>query len=129
MYQAKELRLLIEKLKDISDDIIVYSGFTHQELIDKQDEDINYILNNIAILIDGRYIEDRNDNSFMVGSNNQQKIILNKKYEQIYSNYFANNTNQIQNFVLDDGIVSVGIHNKDFDTQIRKELSEHYEKK
>jgi hypothetical protein len=65
----------------------------------------------------------------MVGSSNQQKIILNKKYQQQYEKYFNENTNQIQNFVLDDGIVSVGIHNKDFDNKIRKEFINKYEEK
>ena len=64
----------------------------------------------------------------MVGSNNQRKLILNEKYTEIYENYFANNTNQIQNFILEDGIVSVGIHSNDFDKKIRKEFVSNYEK-
>lgn len=127
-YQAKELRNLIDKLLLISDDIIIYTGFTIEELINKNDEDINYILNHISILIDGRYEKALNDNSFMVGSNNQRKLILNEKYKEIYENYFANNTNQIQNFILEDGIVSVGIHSNDFDKKIRKEFVSNYEK-
>ena len=47
---------------------------------------------------------------------------------EIYENYFANNTNQIQNFILEDGIVSVGIHSNDFDKKIRKEFVSNYEK-
>ena len=127
-YQVKELRKLIEKLLLISDDIIVYTGFSIEELKNKNDEDIEYILNHIAILIDGRYVKELNDNSFMVGSSNQRKIILNNKYKKIYEDYFNNNTNQIQNFMLDDGIVSVGIHSKDFDEKIRKEFINNYEK-
>ena len=64
----------------------------------------------------------------MVGSNNQRKLILNEKYKETYENYFANNTNQIQNFILEDGIVSVGIHSNDFDKKIRKEFVSNYEK-
>ena len=127
-YQVKELKKLIEALLLISDDIIIYTGFTIEELKSKNDEDINYILDHVAVLIDGRYVEELNDNSFMVGSSNQRKLILNDKYKEIYENYFASNTNQIQNFMLDDGIVSVGIHSKDFDKQIRKEFTNNYEK-
>ena len=127
-YQVKDLRKLIDNLLLISDDIIIYTGFSIEELKSKNDEDINYILNHIAVLIDGRYVEDLNDNSFMVGSSNQRKLILNNKYKQIYENYFANNTNKIQNFVLEDGIVSVGIHSKDFDEKVRKEFINNYEK-
>lgn len=128
-YQADELNKLIDKLLQISDDIIIYTGFTYQELLDSKNKDIKDILNKISILIDGKYIKELNDNSFMVGSSNQQKIILNKKYQQEYEKYFNENTNQIQNFVLDDGIVSVGIHNKDFDKKIRKEFINKYEEK
>ena len=64
----------------------------------------------------------------MVGSNNQRKLIINEKYKEVYESYFANNTNQIQNFMLDDGIVSVGIHSKDFDEKIRKEFINKNEK-
>lgn len=128
-YQADELNKLIDKLLQISDDIIIYTGFTYQELLDSKNKDIKDILNKISILIDGKYIKELNDNSFMAGSSNQQKIILNKKYQQEYEKYFNENTNQIQNFVLDDGIVSVGIHNKDFDKKIRKEFINKYEEK
>ncbi len=128
-YQADELNKLIDKLLLISDDIIIYTGFTYQELLDSKNKDIQDILNKISILIDGKYIKELNDNSFMVGSSNQQKIILNKKYQQDYEKYFNENTNQIQNFVLEDGIVSVGIHNKDFDNKIRKEFINKYEEK
>lgn len=128
-YQSKELSLLIDKLLTISDDIIIYTGFTILQLHKKNDIDIENILQKIAVLIDGRYIEKLNDNSFMIGSNNQKRIILNPKYQDLYTKYFQENTNQIQNFILDDGIVSVGIHKNDFDKNIKKELKKKYGKK
>lgn len=128
-YQSEELAMLIDKILTISDDIIIYTGFTLKQLQKKNDPNINKILNSIAVLIDGPYIESRNDNSFMVGSNNQQKIILNKKYQEIYEKYFQENTNQIQNFILNDSVVSVGIHKKDFNNQIKKEMKEKHGKK
>lgn len=127
-YQSEELLKLIDKIYTISDDIIIYTGFTIEELKEQKSQFIDDILAKTAVLIDGKYIEELNDNSFMVGSNNQRKLILNKKYEDMYNEYFNNNTNQIQNFVLEDGIVSVGIHQKDFDKNIRKELKKKYGK-
>lgn len=127
-YQVKDLRKLIDKLLLISDDIIIYTGFTIEELKRENDEDINYILSHITVLIDGRYKQELNDNSFMVGSSNQRKLILNEKYKEVYESYFASNTNQIQNFMFDDGIVSVGIHSKDFDEKVRKEFISKNEK-
>lgn len=127
-YQSEELLKLIDKIYTISDDIIIYTGFTIEELKEQKSQFIDDILAKTAVLIDGKYIEELNDNSFMVGSNNQRKLILNKKYEDMYNEYFNSNTNQIQNFVLEDGIVSVGIHQKDFDKNIRKELKKKYGK-
>ncbi len=128
-YQSKELSLLVEKILMISDDIILYSGFTFQELKESNDKSIQDVLSHIAVLIDGRYIEEENDGTFMVGSKNQNKIILNPKYKKSYEEYFQKGKNQIQNFMTDNGIVSVGIHRLDFDKQIRKELKDKYGEK
>ena len=53
MYQAEALQGLITFLKNISEDILVYTGFEIEELTEKQ-------LENISVLIDGMYVEDLN---------------------------------------------------------------------
>lgn len=106
-YQPEDLKKLLDMLKVISNDIIVYTGYKHCEL--KPDE-----LENISVLIDGEYIEELNDNSLLKGSSNQEVHILDETKRDKYSTYFKTETNKVQNFFTSDGVVSVGIHRPDF---------------
>lgn len=107
MYQSKELGQLLLLLKNISDDIIVYTGY------DKKELELD-VLANISVLIDGEYIEELNDNSLLRGSSNQNIFILDEKQRGRYESYLQSETNKIQNFFVADGVVSVGIHRSDF---------------
>lgn len=107
LFQPDDLQLLINEIKYISDDILVYTGYKKEEV------PVEY-LNSIAVLIDGEYVEELNDNSFLRGSNNQNIYILNKNFEKKYNSYFSNSHNAIQNFTTSDGIISVGIHKPGF---------------
>ncbi len=106
-YQANDLMKLLELLKEISDDIIVYTGYNREEI--KPDD-----LKNISVLIDGEYIEELNDNSLMKGSSNQEVYILDDTKSDKYRTYFNTENNKVQNFFTSDGVVSVGIHRPDF---------------
>lgn len=106
-YQYDDLKLLLGCLAKIHPDILVYTGYTIEQLADKD-------LSNIAVLIDGPYIESRNTNVPLRGSNNQIVHILKMEYAQLYDDYLLNTPNRIQNFTLKDGIISVGIHKPDF---------------
>lgn len=107
MEQSDELSTLLKKLKVISDDILVYTGFEIEELTEKQ-------LENISVLIDGRYKEELNDNSLLRGSSNQRIHILEETQRVKYEAYLNTESNKIQNFTTNDGVVSVGIHKPDF---------------
>lgn len=107
MYQADDLQRLITRLIEISSDILVYTGYKAEELD-------NDHLKNISVLIDGKYIEERNNNGILRGSDNQRIIYLDKSVQEKYSEYLINASNQIQNFTMSDGIISVGIHKSDF---------------
>ena len=112
--QADELLLLLSYLTPISTDILIYTGYRLEELKELNSESVNSILDSAAVVVDGAYIEDLNDNSVLRGSSNQQIHILNQDYEASYRKYLANTQNQIQNFNTLDGVVSVGIHRKTF---------------
>lgn len=107
MYQAVDLQKLLTMLRDISDDVIVYTGYKKDEIKPK-------MLSNISVLIDGEYIEELNDNSLLRGSSNQEIHILDKAKEEKYRAYFQTETNKIQNFFTSDGVISVGIHRPNF---------------
>lgn len=107
IYQYEDFRRLVDFLSAIDEDILVYTGYKKEELQDKS-------LDKIAVLIDGEYIEERNNGCVLRGSDNQQIYILNENHREKYENYLLTATNQIQNFATADGFVSVGIHRKDF---------------
>ena len=106
-FQADDLIELIKNIKSISDDIIVYTGYLKDELPPQS-------LKDIAVLIDGEYIKERNNNCILRGSDNQNIYILNDKYKNLYEKYLSDAKNQIQNFTTKDGYISVGIHRPDF---------------
>lgn len=107
MEQIEDLSFLLKKLKLICGDILVYTGFEIEELTKKQ-------LENISVLIDGRYIEILNDNSLLRGSSNQRIHILEANLRDKYETYLKTETNKIQNFAINDGFISVGIHKPGF---------------
>lgn len=116
LYQADDLQRLVTLLKTISEDILVYTGYSINEIcIDK--------LNGIAVLIDGEYIKSRNNNCILRGSDNQVIHILDQRYEEKYTAYLHHNRNQIQNFMTSDGVISVGIHKPNFMNELDKAIS------
>lgn len=113
MNQANDLSALVDRLSEISKDILVYSGYRLDELKNR-DSATQAVLDKIAVLIDGEYIEEKNNDSRLRGSSNQEIHILNSKVASVYQEYLDGGHNQIQNFTTSDGIVSVGIHRKGF---------------
>lgn len=107
IFQSKDLQELIQSIIVISDDIIVYTGYAKNEINES-------ILSDISVLIDGEYMEELNDNSFLRGSSNQSIHVLDKTKAEKYNAYIKNGSNKIQNFITPDGVVSVGIHRPDF---------------
>lgn len=114
MVQPEELAELITYLKTISTDILVYTGYKYKELSQQGSKFIDEILNSVAVLIDGQYIEELNTDVILRGSGNQSIVVLNNEYKAYYENYLKTAHNQIQNFTTSDGVVSVGIHRRDF---------------
>ena len=107
MFQATDLQRLLYLLKEISDDIIVYTGYKINDIIPE-------MLSNISVLIDGEYIEELNDNSLLRGSSNQKVHILDEAKADKYNTYFKTESNKVQNFFTSDGVISVGIHRPNF---------------
>ena len=92
--QAKPLVELIKRLKERTQlDIICFTGFEYSNLKNKKDKSIEYILVNIDILIDGKYIEEKNENNYLRGSSNQNIIFLSERYRE-YENDMKNLKNR-----------------------------------
>ena len=81
------------------------------------------ILSSITVLIDGKYIESRNRNCFLRGSDNQKIRILDPQMKDFYENYIRGNTNRIQNFRAAQGFVSVGIHQPGYHQDLAENLA------
>ena len=112
-FQPCSLDILTAELHSVSDDILVYTGYTLTELHQMRSQYVENVLSRIAVLIDGRYIAELNNNCAMRGSENQKVHILNEKYRSAYRNYMRQE-NKIQNFMTGNSVISVGIHNKNF---------------
>jgi anaerobic ribonucleoside-triphosphate reductase activating protein len=117
--QPEALAELLPELRRISGDILVYTGFEYEQLKDRYED----LLGMITVLIDGRYIESRNTNCFLRGSDNQNIRILDPSYRDFYQNYISNGKNQIQNFPARNGFISVGIHQVDYRRKLAENLA------
>lgn len=91
---SKDLKELVELIyENISHDILIFTGFTIEELKDKKDENINYILSHISVLIDGPYVDEMHSSSRLKGSENQRILVLNKDYFSLYEEYLKQEKN------------------------------------
>ncbi len=114
-YQENELVELLGYLKTINEDILVYTGYSKEEISPQS-------LNDIAVLIDGKYIEDQNFGRALIGSDNQKIHILKSAYRKKYNDYISTTKNKIQNFTTTDGIISVGIHKPNFNNDFKEAI-------
>ena len=76
--------LVIKEVKEQFPNINIYlwTGYTIEELKDKYSHPhMNYILNNIDVLIDGKYIEDQRDITLPLRGSSNQKIINIKEFD------------------------------------------------
>lgn len=77
--QPNELFYLLEKIKqlDLSDGVIVFSGYTIEEI--RGDSKLEKCLDYIDVLIDGLYIEEKRITNGLAGSSNQRFHYLSDK--------------------------------------------------
>lgn len=109
--QSKELCELLLKLKKEKDiGIIVYTGFSINELKKSTDFYILKILKFIDVLIDGEYIEELDDDRAFRGSSNQRIIHLSDRYVNYFKN--ANICRENEFLINGDEFMIFGIPNK-----------------
>lgn len=110
--QAEGLTELLSKIRQNYDvNILSFSGFLYEEL--REDQEKAALLSYLDVLIDGAYVKEKNDGKAALrGSSNQRILFLNKGCEEEYREYLKNGR-QIQNYIYDHEILSVGIHKED----------------
>lgn len=83
MLQPQSVLTLLREAKALGLDVIIYSGYTYEELRAKQDSSIEAILIEADYLIDGRFIlQERTLDLAFRGSRNQRIIHLKATKEQ-----------------------------------------------
>ena len=112
--QPEELEELLKGLHSFCSDILLYTGYEYLELENILGaEYLKNLRKNVSVLIDGRYIDDKNDNkSTLIGSVNQNIIYFDESVREKYEDYIRKGR-QVQNVYYGNSLMSVGIHNKD----------------
>lgn len=81
--QPKPLTELAKLVHTTGKDVTIFSGWTYEQLLDKHDADVNALLNEADVLIDGPFIEARKNLELVFrGSENQRVIDLKKTRER-----------------------------------------------
>lgn len=120
--QIQDLKTLVEHYYEAGyDDILVYTGFSLDELLDKDDENINFILSHIAVLIDGPFYIKLVDDVPIRGSSNQNVWILNSKHKNEYETLLTMEK-KVDIFCFEDDIHFIGIPFDGYDRLYRKLL-------
>lgn len=112
--QPDALKKMLLQLQIFNSDILVYTGYEYDDIQKDHDD----ILSLVSVLIDGKYEEGKNNDSCLIGSDNQKIYYLDKNVKSIYEKYIKETKNQIQNFTSKDGIISVGIHRPNYQQEL-----------
>lgn len=128
--QAEELVELVKLLrKETTLDIMMYSGYTIDELLSWNNLHVKYLLENIDILIDGEYIEGLNNNKMYRGSDNQRIIFLSPKYARFRTLMETTKSRPVEFVVRDKEVFIVGIPEKGFNEKLWFGLKAYLEEK
>lgn len=110
--QFDDMLELLSQIKPIINDILVYTGFEFDDLLLLHPNEINELKQLISVLIDGPYIDENNDSkSALIGSTNQNIMIFDFSLKEAYETYIQQGR-KIQNILIDNKFISVGIHNQ-----------------
>ena len=85
VFQATGFAELTEKLKGHGINVLLYTGFTYEELLEraKEDPDTERLFSQIDYLIDGRFVQEERDLTLLFrGSRNQRFIDMNQTRKQ-----------------------------------------------
>lgn len=111
--QTKELFELLKFFYGKNEDILVFSGYTYEELQNMKDPYVKYCLEYIGIVITGEYIDEQNDSmTSLVASKNQELHILKPSLMKRYEDY-QKRGRMIQNVFYKNEMMSIGIHNRE----------------
>ena len=113
--QSKELNKLVKYFKKRGvKDILVYTGYTIEALQNRHDEDIDEVLKNISVLIDGEYVQALDfGKGNLAGSENQRILYLDERVKARYEGYLTAERN-MQEMLLGNTFLAVGIPSEEY---------------
>lgn len=97
---------LVREISKMSEDIIIFTGYRLSELMEMRDDNVDYILDNISVLVDGPFIEALNDGKGLRGSSNQNIHVF--KNAERYGN-LNDCERSLQVVVNNDRVMTIGI--------------------
>lgn len=100
------LNAMVQSFVSICDDILIFTGYTIEELRIQKNEAIDSVLNTCAALIDGPYIKELNDNKGLRGSSNQRCLIF--KHHDRYKG-IETSDRTLQNIMYGKNVLTIGI--------------------
>ena len=105
-YNPESLNAMVKSLAEICDDILIFTGYTIEELKALQLESIDSVLAICAALVDGPYIKELNNNIGLRGSTNQRCWIFkhHDKYEGIETS-----ERTLQTILYGNKVLTIGI--------------------
>ena len=112
--QAEELAQLLQDLPSQVKDILVFSGYTIEQLHQRNDPSTERVLERISVLVDGEYVDEKNHGHPLRGSDNQRIWFLHQDMEKEYLQFIDQSRAMVQNFATENEIFSVGIHHRKF---------------
>ena len=126
MLQHEPLGRLLDLLAERTAlDVILYTGYTLEEVYTLLSGQADTFLNKIDILIDGSYIEQENHNEMLRGSANQKMYFFTEKYRRFAQQLETAKNRSIEFHGLSDGEMwMAGIPPKDFEETLYRTLSE-----
>ena len=118
--QAQALAELIGVLRQQRNlGVIVYTGFTLEQLRRQQDPHVDALLRACDLLIDGEYVEALNDGGSLRGSSNQRAIPLTDRYRKDLALYGAPER-RIQIVFSEDSATVIGVPGRDLLDRFRR---------
>ncbi len=108
--QLTELLGLLERLREITDDILVYTGFVWEVFSKTLNIDVKGTLEKtISVLIDGPYVHEKNRPGLALkGSDNQKIIFFDEGKRETYDIYMKDGRG-LQNVIWNNKLLTIGI--------------------
>lgn len=107
--QPEELIDLLDGLKPFINDILVFTGFTLEEVEKRlSNEQVSAIKNTVSVLVDGRFEANNRDNNPLRGSANQRIHFFDLNIRPLYEEY-CSGPHKVETRLIGHELLFIGI--------------------